>query len=93
MLKAGGRLRLAAEPLDEPGILGESLIEQLQRHLAPELLVLGQKHVGHAAGTQARDDPVAVVDHRARRQASHHGPSESRTFSTALATGAATVAP
>ena len=49
VLQAGGGLRLAAEALDEAGVLGEPAVQQLQRDLAPELLVLGQEHVGHAA--------------------------------------------
>ena len=51
VLQAGGGLRLAAEALDEPGIRGEAAVQQLQRDLAPELLVLGQEHVGHPAGS------------------------------------------
>ncbi len=70
VLEAGGRLRLAAEPLDEARILGEPLVEQLQRDLAAELLVLGQEHVGHPAGAQPRHDLVA-----ARRRSCRGAPS------------------
>src|SRR6202020_249412 len=42
VLEARGRVRLPAEPLDEPRVLGEALIEKLQRALAAELLILGQ---------------------------------------------------
>ena len=64
VLEPGRCLRLTAEALDEPGVLGEAAVQQLQRHLATELLVLGQEHVGHPAAAEARDDPVAAVDQR-----------------------------
>src|SRR5581483_3354340 len=79
--------------LDEARILGEALIQELQGHLPAELFILGQEHVGHAAGAQPRDDLVALVDQGARTEACHHLPSASRVWITVLAIGAATVAP
>ena len=64
VLEPGGRLGLAAEALDELGVLGEAAVQQLQRDLAPELLVLGEEHVGHPARAEPRDEPVAAVDQR-----------------------------
>ena len=37
----------------EAGILGEPPVQQLQRDLTAELLVLGQIDIGHAAGADA----------------------------------------
>ena len=65
VLEAGRRLGLAAEALDEVRVLGEAAVQQLQRDLAPELLVLGQEHVGHPPGAEAREHLVAAVDDRA----------------------------
>ena len=62
VLQAGRGLGLAPEALDEAGVGGEAAVQQLEGHLAPELLVLGQVDVGHAAAAQARDDLVAAVD-------------------------------
>jgi hypothetical protein len=61
MLEPGSGLGLASEALDEPGILGEAAVQQLQRDLAPELLVLGQEDVGHPARAEPGKDPVATV--------------------------------
>ena len=62
VLEAGGAGGLAAEALDELLVLGEAAVEHLQRDLAPELEVLGAVDVGHPAGAEALDDPVAAVD-------------------------------
>ena len=94
MLQAGGGLGLTAETLDEVGIGRKPAVQQLERHLAAELLVLGEEHVRHAAGTEARENLVSVVDDRSRREIGHgHWPSDSRVFITSRAIGAATVAP
>ena len=66
MRERGGAGGLAAEALDELLVLGEALVEQLDRDAAAELGVLGAVDLGHAAGANARHDPVAPVDHRAR---------------------------
>src|SRR5262249_42542835 len=47
-----GVARLALEPLDELLVAGVALVEDLQCDLPPELLVLGQVHVGHPAGAE-----------------------------------------
>ena len=57
--------RLAAEALDELLVLGEVVVQHLDRDLAAEQLVLGEVHVGHPARAEARDHPVAPVDDRA----------------------------
>jgi hypothetical protein len=53
VLKAGGSLGLSPEALHKARILGEAPVQQFQRDLAPELLVLGQIYVGHSSGPQA----------------------------------------
>ena len=42
MLQPGSGLGLASEALDEPGVLGETAVQELHCHLASELLVLVQ---------------------------------------------------
>ena len=71
VLEAGGCLRLAPEPLDEARVLGEPAVEELQRDVAAELLVLRQEHVGHAARAEPRDDLVTPVDQRAGGELGH----------------------
>ena len=71
VLQRRGRLRLAPEALDEAGVLGEPPVQQLERDLAVELLVLRQIHVRHAAGTEAVQHPVAPVDDRPRVEFAH----------------------
>ncbi len=56
------RLGLPAEPLDEARILGEATVQELERDLAIELLVLGQVDVRHPPSSQAVKNPVAPVD-------------------------------
>ena len=60
----GCRLRLAAEALDEEVVARVALVEDLDRDAAPELLVLGEVDVGHAAGAELPQDPVAAVEER-----------------------------
>ena len=74
VLEAGGRGGLAAEALDELLVLGEAAVEQLQRHPAAELLVLGAVDVGHAARAEAVEHPVAPVDDRVALDALHLTP-------------------
>ena len=94
VLEPGRGLRLAPEALDEVRVLREPAVQQLQRDLAAELLVLGQEHVGHPAGAQPRDHPVAAVDDRSGREIGHrYWPSASSVWITDLAIGAATVPP
>ena len=61
----------------------------LTRDLAPEQLVLGEVDVGHAAGAQARDHPVAAVDDRLgldhRSSTFHHFAGDRRGERGALA--------
>ena len=62
MGKPGGRLRLAAEPFDEEVVLRVALVQDLDGDAATELLVLGEVDVGHAAGAELPQDPVAAVE-------------------------------
>ena len=59
VLEVGGELDLGQEPLgaDHGGELGA---QQLERHLAVVLEVLGEVDGGHAAGADLTFDPVAV---------------------------------
>jgi hypothetical protein len=61
MVEPGGRLRLAAKTGHELVIAGIALVEDLDRHLAPEVGVAGQEDVSHPAAAQAFDDLVTVV--------------------------------
>ena len=90
VLQAGGARRLATEALDELAVLGEAAVEDLQRHLAPELEVLGAVDLGHAAAAQAVQHAVAAVDDGLGFEAFGHFKS---SCITALAIGAATVPP
>src|SRR4029079_2428738 len=60
----GGVLRLAAEALDELVVGRVPVVEDLDRDPAPELLVLGEIDVGHAAGAELADDLVTAVEDR-----------------------------
>ena len=41
-----------------------ALVQDLDRDAAAELLVLGEVDVGHAAGAELAQDPVAAVEER-----------------------------
>ena len=71
VLEAGGGLGLAPEALDEARVLGEPVVQELQRDLAPELLVLGEEHIGHASGAEPGDDLVPPIDQRAAGELGH----------------------
>ncbi len=58
----GGAGGLAAEALDELLVLGEAMVQQLERDLASEQRVVGEVHVGHAAGAEPLGDAIAPVD-------------------------------
>src|SRR5205807_5385500 len=62
VLQAGGVRGLAAEALDELAVLREAPVQQLQRDVAPELLVDSAVDVRHPARADAVLDPVAPVD-------------------------------
>ncbi len=53
VLEAGGGLGLAAEALDELRVLGEALVQELERDPAVEHLVVGEPDVGHARRCRA----------------------------------------
>src|SRR5918999_259116 len=74
VLKGGGGLRLAAEALDELTVLGEPVVEHLQRHTALKVAVLDAPDVRHAAGSDPVERPVAPVDDRSLVDLSHLGP-------------------
>ena len=62
--QVGGRLCLAAEPLDEVGVGGELGEQHLDGDLAVEQQVARREHVGHAAAPDPLVDLVPVVDDR-----------------------------
>jgi hypothetical protein len=51
--------RLAPETLDELLVVRVARVEHLDRDAAPELLVLGQVDVGHAAAAELARDAIA----------------------------------
>ncbi|OLE31172.1 MAG: hypothetical protein AUG43_00855 [Actinobacteria bacterium 13_1_20CM_3_68_10] len=62
MGEARGVLRLAAEPLDERVVGSVTVVEDLDRDPAAELLVLGEVDVRHPAGAELADDQVTAVE-------------------------------
>ena len=62
MVEARGALRLPAEPLDELLVGGMALVQQLQRDIPAQLLVLGEVDVGHPARAELALDHVAPVE-------------------------------
>ena len=62
MVQPGGVPRLPFESLDELVVARVALVQDLQRDLPPELLVLGQVHVGHPARAEPALDAVAPVE-------------------------------
>src|SRR6185312_8051321 len=78
------------EALDELAVLGEAPVEDLQRHLAPELKVLRAVDLGHSPAAEAVQHAVAAVDDGLGFEAFGHFRS---SCMTALAIGAATVPP
>ena len=62
MVEARGALRLAAEALDELLVGGMPLVQELQRDIAAQLLILGQVDVGHPARAELALDDVAPVE-------------------------------
>uniref|UniRef100_A0A6J5ZR17 Unannotated protein n=1 Tax=freshwater metagenome TaxID=449393 RepID=A0A6J5ZR17_9ZZZZ len=90
VLQPGGSGGLAAEALDELGVLGKAAVEQLDRNLAVQLQVGGAVDVGHPTRAEQVLDAVAAVDRRARFDRAGHRSSDSIT---AFAIGAASVPP
>jgi hypothetical protein len=64
VLETRRRRGLAAEALDELLVRGEAPVQDLQRDLAPELLVIGAVDVRHAARADPGRDAIAPVDQR-----------------------------
>ena len=71
VLKRGGGLGLAPEAFDELPVLGEALVEDLQRDPTLKVGVLGEPDVGHPPGADPVEEPVAPGDHRAFGDLSH----------------------
>ncbi len=70
MVQPGDGLGLAREPGQPIGVRGHLLGQHLQRHVAPQLGVLGAIDVPHAARTELGGDPVVgefAVDHGPRQ--------------------------
>ena len=59
MVERRRRPRLAVEPLARGRVLLERLGQELDRHFATQLYVVGEKHLAHAALAEAREDAVA----------------------------------
>jgi hypothetical protein len=57
-------LGLAPEALDELVVARVPLVQDLDRHAPPELLVLGEVDVGHPARAELAQDAVAPVEER-----------------------------
>jgi len=53
---------LPPEALHEVLVLREPTVQELERHLATELVVVGAEDVGHPARADAAHDAVALVD-------------------------------
>ncbi|MFO0751107.1 MAG: hypothetical protein U1F43_36350 [Myxococcota bacterium] len=64
VLEARGGARLEAEAARGAGVVGEVGAEPLQRHLAPEVDVLGAQHLAHGAFAEELDDAVALAHGR-----------------------------
>jgi hypothetical protein len=70
-VQQGGRVAgLAPEALDELGVLGQLLGQDLDRHDAPEHLVVGPVHGAHAAPGQPLAEQVAAAQQSLRHVAS-----------------------
>ena len=72
-------LGLAAESLDELGVLGEALVQELERHAPAEHVVVGQPDIRHPAAAEAADQRVAVADSLSRLER-HYPISDSITW-------------
>ena len=84
--EAGGVFRLAAEALDELLVVCVAVVQDLDRDPAPELLVLGQVDVGHPAGAELADNPVAPVEERVDQRVDEgHVPARVRSALTGSA--------
>jgi hypothetical protein len=57
-----GRLGLAPEALDEEVVVRVALVQDLDRHPASEILVLGQVDVRHSPRAELADDAVTAVE-------------------------------
>lgn len=64
MRETGGRLRLAAEALDEGVVRRVALVQDLDRDPPAELVVLGEVDGRHPARTELAQDAVAAVEDR-----------------------------
>ena len=67
MVQRGDGTGLALEPTAALRIGGQRMRENLQRDFAPQLPIVGEEDLAHAAGTDGADDPV--VAERGRQQA------------------------
>src|SRR5438034_5358527 len=68
-------LRLAPEALDELLVPGVAVVQDLDRDAPPELLVLGEIHVRHAARAELSHDAVPPVEeHVQELVGGRHGP-------------------
>ena len=60
----GGRgLGLGLEPAQEALVVGQAVVEQLDRHAAAQPGVLGEEHLGRRAGADGRQESVTTAEH------------------------------
>ena len=67
MIDGRSRSRLLFKALDRSTIPGDLIGQNLERHFAPQLQVLGTIHDTHAATAQLFDDAIVrngLTDHR-----------------------------
>src|SRR5699024_2710117 len=80
--------RLAAHALGDRGIAGEFGAQHFRRPPPPDVLILGDPHLAHAADGDELHEPVPVAEHEV-----HFGFHSITASMTAFAIGAATFAP
>src|SRR5207247_3492873 len=71
VLEACRRRRLAPEALDELLVLSEAAVQDLDRDIPAQVLVMGAVDVGHAARADPARDPVPAVDQAVLGYLSH----------------------
>ena len=58
VVECGRRPRLAVQPIARGRVFLERLGQELDRHLATQLRVVGEKHLAHAAFAEAGEDAI-----------------------------------
>ena len=91
VLEPRGGGGLPPKPLHELLVLRKARMQELQRYPSVEHRVLGAPDVGHSAGAEPSQQPVAAGDDRVVREL--HQPEPSAASITCVTTGPATSAP